>query len=87
MIKIIKKTSGEIDPLVLSESMTTLTDCLLSNLRNGDVVSKYSGSQQLILLGDLNSDDTNSVMNRISKAFTNDNSYDFIDLDISVSQL
>ena len=54
---------------VLSNTMDQLLDVLVNNLRRGDVVSKFSGAQYVIMLPAANYEDSNMVMDRVVRAF------------------
>ena len=53
----------------LNATMSQLLQVIESSLRQGDVVSRYSGSQYLILLPSANFEDSNMVMERIVSAY------------------
>ena len=62
--------NGGVPPLkVLNTTMDLLLDVLVHSLRRGDVVSKYSGAQYVVLLPSANFEDSNMVMERIVSAF------------------
>ena len=62
--------SGEIPPLdILNPSMDTVLEAIKESLRKGDVVSKYSGMQYVIMLPALTFEDGEKVMARIVNNF------------------
>lgn len=63
-------TAGKVPPAKsLIAAMDKLGECILGCLRRGDVVSKYSSSQYVLLLPALTFEDGEMVMNRIITAF------------------
>lgn len=66
--------SGETPPLELLDKgmqllLTSIRDCM----RRGDVVSRYSGMQYVLLLSSLTYEDGERVLNRLSSAFYKQN--------------
>lgn len=55
----------ETDEIVLQEQLAYLQHAVVSSLRKGDVTTKYSSSQVLALLMDVNRDNADLVVNRI----------------------
>lgn len=63
-------TSGNIPSLdKLSNTMDRLLTIITLNLRHGDVVSKYSGAQYVILLFGANYEDSEKILYRISCSY------------------
>ena len=61
---------GGVPPLgVLNTTMDQLLEVLVHNLRRGDVVSKYSGAQYVVMLPAANFEDSTMVVERIVNAF------------------
>lgn len=61
---------GRIPPLeVLSTAMDQLQSVLTQCLRRGDVISKFSGAQFIVLLPSISLENSNAVMNRVVSAF------------------
>lgn len=54
---------------IVNEGMEKLEDVLLHSLRSGDVISKYSGNQYVVLLPTCQYETAKMVMNRIENAF------------------
>ena len=65
---------GEQLPLkILTNAMLKLSDCVRLSLRQGDVYSKYSISQFIVLLPSANYENGKMVMSRISSRFRKEN--------------
>ncbi len=54
---------------VLNNSMDVLLKVLVNGLRRGDVVSRYSDAQYVLMLPGANYEDSQMIMNRITAAF------------------
>ena len=62
----VNNSKGKVPPLnVLNKAMEQLLDIILMNLRRGDVVSRYSGAQFIIMLSTANYEDGEMVVARI----------------------
>ena len=72
---------------LLGEAMDRLRDVLVDNLRRGDVVSKYSGAQFVIMLPSANLEDSGMVLERISAAFTRQRRYTLFKLSYKIREL
>ena len=72
---------------VLSNTMDQLLDVLVNNLRRGDVVSKFSGAQYVIMLPAANYEDSNMVMDRVVRAFYQQHRRSFLELTVRVREL
>lgn len=72
---------GGVPPLnVLSTTMDQLKEVLVGNLRRGDVVSKYSGAQYVVMLPSANFEDGTMVMDRVVSAFYRQHRRNFLKL-------
>ncbi len=61
---------GGTPPLpVLNETMDLLEDVLIHNLRQGDVIAKYSAAQFVLMLPGVDSTNSVNVMERIVSSF------------------
>ena len=79
---------GGVPPLkVLSATMDQLQEVLVRNLRRGDVVSKFSGAQFVILLPAANFEDSNMVMDRVVNAFYQQHRRNFLKLTVRVREI
>ncbi|MEG1431385.1 BTAD domain-containing putative transcriptional regulator [Eubacterium sp.] len=56
---------------IISDGMDTLEDVLLGSLRSGDVISRYSGSQFIVLLPTCQYETAKMVMERIERNYYN----------------
>ena len=65
---------------VLGATMDQLLQVMVGNLRRGDVVSKYSGAQFVVMLPAANFDDSTMVMERIVSAFYRQHRRNFLKL-------
>ena len=72
---------------VLSNTMDQLLDVLVNNLRRGDVVSKFSGAQYVIMLPAANYEDSNMVMDRVVNAFYQQHRRNFLKLTVRVREI
>ena len=72
---------------VLSATMDQLQEVLVRNLRRGDVVSKFSGAQFVILLPAANFEDSNMVMDRVVNAFYQQHRRNFLKLTVRVREI
>ena len=62
----------------LNTTMDQLLSILRSHLRSGDVVSRYSASQYVIMLPAANLEDSNRVLERITSAFYRQHRHNFL---------
>lgn len=72
---------------VLSTTMDQLQDVLVRSLRRGDVVSKFSGAQFVVMLPAANFEDSNMVMDRVTSAFYQQHRRNFLKLTVRVREL
>ncbi|MEA4891955.1 MAG: BTAD domain-containing putative transcriptional regulator [Peptococcaceae bacterium] len=79
---------GKIPPLdLLNMTMDQLLTVLKDNLRRGDVISRYSGSQYVLLLPTANYEDGTMVMERIIRAFYQQHRKNFLKINYKLQQL
>ena len=76
---------GRIPPLdVLSTAMDQLQAVLTHCLRKGDVISKFSGAQFVVLLPSISLENSNAVMNRVVSAFYMQHRRSFFKLTVGI---
>jgi DNA-binding SARP family transcriptional activator len=79
---------GGVPPLgVLNITMDQLLEVLVQNLRRGDVISKYSGAQYVVMLPSANFEDSSMVMDRIVNAFYRQYRRNFLKLSCKIREL
>ncbi|MCI2106466.1 MAG: hypothetical protein LKK00_07075 [Intestinimonas sp.] len=79
---------GDIPPLdVLSITMDQLLAALTGSLRQGDVVSRYSGAQYVVMLPGASYEDSNMVMDRAMDAFYRQHRRSFLKLNVRIREL
>lgn len=79
---------GGVPPLgVLNTTMDQLLEVLVHNLRRGDVVSKYSGAQYVVMLPAANFEDSTMVVERIVNAFYRQHRRNFLKLTYRIREL
>lgn len=79
---------GGLPPLkVLSPAMDQLQEVLVTNLRRGDVVSKFSGAQFVVLLPAANFENSNIVIDRLVRSFSQQQRNSFLKLNVRVREL
>lgn len=79
---------GSTPPLeVLSPTMEQLLEILSLSLRRGDVVSRYSGAQYVVLLPSANFEDSTMVMERVVSAFYRQHRRNFLKLSYKIRAL
>ncbi|SBV90835.1 Bacterial transcriptional activator domain protein [uncultured Eubacteriales bacterium] len=79
---------GGVPPLgVLGVTMDQLLEILLHNLRRGDVVSKYSGAQYVVMLPSANLEDSTMVMERVVAAFYRQHRRNFLKIFYKLREL
>lgn len=84
----VSDANGEIPSLnKLDATMKRLSDAINSSLRRGDVVSKYSGAQYVILLPDITYEDGSMVMERIIKQYYQANRRSVLHLKYKLQQI
>lgn len=72
---------------LLSKEMEALRIVLCKCLRNGDVVSKYSGSQFIFMLHSCNAENAKRVIKRILNNYASLNKHNLIDLSYTYDEL
>ncbi|MPM46879.1 hypothetical protein SDC9_93586 [bioreactor metagenome] len=87
LITISLPDGGLPSPKVLSTTMDQLSEVLTGCLRRGDVVSKYSAAQYVVLLPSANFEDSNMVMERIISAFYRQHRRNFLKLSAKIREL
>lgn len=84
----VSDANGEIPTLnKLDAAMKRLADAINASLRRGDVVSKYSGAQYVILLPDITYEDASMVMERIIKQYYQANRRSVLHLKYKLQQI
>lgn len=79
---------GGVPPLgVLNITMDQLLEVLVHNLRRGDVVSKYSGAQYVVMLPAANFEDSTMVVERIVNAFYRQHRRNFLKITYRIREL
>ena len=79
---------GGVPPLgVLNTTMDQLLEVLVHNLRRGDVVSKYSGAQYVVMLPAANFEDSTMVVERIVNAFYRQHRRNFLKITYRIREL
>lgn len=82
------EANGEIPPLqTLNHIMEKLLASIIISLRRGDVVSKYSGAQYVILLPSITLEDGTLVLERIIKKYYQTNKKNKVQLKYKLRQL
>jgi len=87
LITISLPDGGLPSPKVLSTTMSQLSEVLTSCLRRGDVISKYSAAQFVVLLPSANYEDSSMVMDRIVSAFYRQHRRNFLKLSTKIREL
>ena len=72
---------------MLNTTMDQLLDILVRSLRRGDVVSRYSGAQYVVMLPAANYEDATMVMQRVVNAFYRQHRRNFLKLSCRVREL
>ena len=72
---------------VLSTTMDQLKEVLVGSLRRGDVVSKYSGAQYVIMLPAANFEDSTMVLERVVSSFYRQHRRNFLKLSYKIRAL
>ena len=79
---------GGMPPLtVLAATMDQLQEVLTGSLRRGDVVSKYSGAQFVVMLPAANFENSTMVMERVVSAFYRQHRRNFLKLSYKIRAL
>lgn len=80
--------SGEVPQLdILNSAMDQLLEALKGSLRKGDVVSRYSGMQYVVMLPALTYEDGEKVMTRIANNFNKYNRKQLVKLHYKLQQI
>lgn len=80
--------SGGVPALkVLSATMEQLLEVLIASLRRGDIISKYSGAQYVVMLPSANFEDSTMVMERVVSAFYRQHRRNFLKLSYKIRAL
>jgi len=80
--------SGGIPALkLLNKTMDQLLEVLIQNLRRGDIISKYSGAQYVLMLPTANYEDGTMVLDRIVDSFYRQYRRSFLKLNCKLRQL
>lgn len=72
---------------VLGITMDQLLDVLIAGLRRGDVISKYSGAQYVVMLPSANFEDSTMVIDRVVSAFYRQHRRNFLKLSYKIRAL
>lgn len=79
---------GGMPPLkVLSATMDQLREVMVRCLRRGDVVSKFSGAQFVVMLPAANFEDSNMVMDRILRTYSQLHRRNYLKLTVRIREL
>ncbi|MEQ2456468.1 BTAD domain-containing putative transcriptional regulator [Flavonifractor hominis] len=79
---------GSAPPLgILNTTMDQLLEILAGNLRRGDVVSRYSAAQYVVMLPAANFEDSTMVMDRIVTAFYRQHRRNYLKLSYKIREL
>lgn len=79
---------GGVPPLnVLGTTMDQLLEVLMGSLRRGDIVSKYSGAQFVIMLPAANFEDSTMVLDRVVASFYHQHRRNFLKLSYKIRAL
>lgn len=73
LITLTNASGGKLPVKILNNAMTKLNDCIRLSLRQGDVYSKYSISQYIIMLPSANYENGRLVMARVAGRFRREN--------------
>jgi tetratricopeptide (TPR) repeat protein len=71
----------------LNATMDQLLEAIRFNLRRGDVVTRYSGAQYVLLLPTANYEDSQMVMERIVNGFYQQNRKNFLKISYKLQQM
>ncbi len=84
----VSDSKGQIPKLdSLNKDMTKLLLSIKNCLRRGDIVSKYSGAQYVIMLPDVNLEDGEKVMKRIVNSYYKNNRKSLLKLDFKLRKV
>ena len=84
----VSRPEGGLPPLeVLNQTMDQLREVLVHNLRRGDVVSRYSAAQYVLMLPAANFEDSTMVLERIVAAFYRQHRRSYLKLSYRVRAL
>lgn len=71
----------------LNATMDQLLDAIRLNLRRGDVITRYSGAQYVLMLPTANYEDSQMVMERIVNSFYQQNRKNFLKISYKLQQM
>ena len=84
----VTESTGELPELkVLDNAMEKLGVVIKNDLRRGDVISKYSGAQFVIMLPDAKHDDAIMIINRIIKSYYHHNRKSLLQLKYKINEI
>ena len=84
----VSQPDGSMPPLhVLSDTMDQLLEVLVNNLRRGDMVSKFSGAQYVIMLPAANFEDSSMVMERVIRVFHQQHRRNHLKLTVRIREM
>lgn len=79
---------GRTPPLKsLSNAMDRLREVLVHSLRRGDVVSRFSVAQYVVMLPSANFEDSSMVMDRVTRAFRQQQRHGFFNLTVRIREM
>lgn len=82
------EANGDIPPLkILNDIMENLLVAIVNSLRRGDVVSRYSGAQYVLLLPSVTQEDGTLILERIAKKYYHTNKRTKIQLKYKLRQI
>jgi len=70
LISLSGEGGGELSPRSLERAMENMEDMLRSNLRKGDIISRCSASQFVVMLPQANYENSRMVSERVLRAFS-----------------
>jgi hypothetical protein len=72
---------------LLNTTMDQLLEAIRLNLRRGDIVTRYSGAQYVLMLPTANYEDSQMVLERIVNSFYQQNRKNFLKISYKLQQL
>lgn len=70
LFSITENLNGNMEISDLNEAMNILEQCIVGSLRKGDVTTRYSSSQQVVIMLDSDSENGNTIAERIISNYT-----------------